>query len=463
MSVASAVGLASALRGIVPRERVVDGEAARRWSGWEGTPGAVVFPASTDEAARVLARASEEGWTVEPAGSGTWLWPGSAATPPDLVLSASGMARIIEYDPADLTVTAEAGMTLPALASLITPQHQWLPLDPPGRSHSLGAVAATGVWGPLGAAWGGPRDLVLGLRAVTGDGRAFRAGGRVVKNVAGFDLVRLLIGSRGALAFITEVTVRLFPLPEADHTLVIGGGRLDELVDAAVRACALPVTPAAVELLERQAPPGGRSEVVLAVRVLGGRERLEAEEAVLRAALAGSGELTRLAPAEADTLWREVGHLEEGAELVLRLSIAPARIRELIDPAQALRSVGGGQDERESARMAVHSGAGVLRLAVPKLRVDSGWDERWADRLEDLMGALSRRDGTLTVTRAPAPLRARLKGRESSAVDGELMSGLKVVFDPAEILSGGRFALGHGSGAAAPASDTGSGGGQSRA
>ena len=164
---------------------------------------------------------------------------------------------------------------------------------------------------------------------------------------------------------------------------------------------------------------------------------MEAEEAVLRDSLAGSGDLARLAPAEADALWREVRYLEEGADLVLRLSITPARIGEVIGLAQALCSGGGGQDERARARLAVHAGAGVLRLAVPKLRADPGWDERWAERLEDLLGSLSRREGTLTVTRAPAPLRARLKGRESSAVDGELTSGLKAVFDPAGILSGG--------------------------
>ena len=172
----------------------------------------------------------------------------------------------------------------------------------------------------------------------------------------------------------------------------------------------------------------------MAVRVLGGRERSEAEEEVLRASLAGSGEVTRLAPAEADALWHEVSRLEEGAELVIRLSITPARIRELIGLAQALGSVEGGRGER--ARIAVHAGTGVLRLAVPKLRVGSDWDE-WADRLEDSLSSLSEREGTLTVTRAPAPLRARLKGRESSVVDEELMSGLKAVFDPAGILSGG--------------------------
>ena len=325
---------------------------------------------------------------------------------------------------------------MPAVASLITPRHQWLPLDPPGRSHSLGAVAATGVWGPFGAAWGGPRDLVLGLRAVTGDGRAFTAGGRVVKNVAGFDLVRLLIGSRGALAFITEVTMRLSPLPEVDHTLVMRGVGLAELVDGARRVCTLSVTPAAVELLERRVPAGGRREGALAVRVVGGRERSEAEEAVLSASLAGAEELTRLRPAEADALWREVRDLEEGAELVLRLSNKPARIGDLIGLAQGLLDV-SGKVEREGARVAVHAGAGVLRLAVPKLGVGPGWDERWADGLEDLRGVLASSGGSLTVTQAPAPLRARMKGGEGSSLDRELMSGLKAVFDPAGILSGG--------------------------
>ena len=437
MSVSSAPGPAAALRGILAEERVLEGEAASGWSGPEGAPSAVAFPSSTEEAARVLTRANEEGWTVGSAGSGTWLERGRAASPPDVLLSASQMVRVVEYDPADLTVTAEAGMTLPAVASLVAPKQQWLPLDPPGRSHSLGAVASMGVCGPLGAAWGGPRDLVLGLRGVTGDGRPFNAGGRVVKNVAGFDLVRLLIGSRGALAFITEVTMRLFPLPEVDRTLVMRGGSLDELVDRALRVCALPFTPAAVELLEGEEPAGGNGYVSLAVRVLGGRESVEAEEEALRASLAGSYELTRLDPAEAEVLWRGLRHLEEGAELVLRLSLPPARIGDLIGLAHTLFGGEDGREESGGGRMAMHVGAGVLRLTVPKLGRDSGWDERWAARLEVLGDALVSAGGTLSVTQAPAPLRTRLKAPERSSVDGELMSGLKAVFDPAGILSGG--------------------------
>ena len=329
-------GPASALRDILPPDRIVTGEEARAWSVLPVTPGAVVFPQSTEEAAAVLARASREGWTVAPAGSGTWLWSGGSAAAPDVVLSASRMKRVVEYEPADLTITVEAGMTLTELEAVVAPHRQWLPLDPPGRRRSLGAVASTGVWGPLGASWGGPRDLVLGLRAVTGDGRDFRAGGRVVKNVAGFDLVKLLIGSRGALAFVTEVTTRLLPKPEADRTLVLEGGSLDGLVHAAVAAYSQTVTPAAVELLERRIPLENRREAVLAVRLIGPGERVRAEEATIARAVAGpgTGAFTELVAADAAALWREVRRLEEGADLALRLSINPARLPELAELAR---------------------------------------------------------------------------------------------------------------------------------
>jgi glycolate oxidase FAD binding subunit len=438
-------GPASALHDVLPRERILPGDQAHEWSVWPTPPGAVVFPESTDEAAAVLARASAEGWAVEPAGSGTWLWSGSSVGAPDIVLSAARMKSVVAYEPADLTITVQAGMTLTELEAVVAPHRQWLPLDPPGRRRTLGAVASTGVWGPLGASWGGPRDLILGLRAVTGDGRAFSAGGRVVKNVAGFDLVKLLIGSRGALAFITEVTTRLLPRPESDRTLVLRGQTLDELVHAAVAAYSQKVTPAAVEILERRIPLEGRSEAVLAVRLTGLEERVRAEEETIGRAVAGAGDgaLTELAPADAVALWREVRHLEDDADLALRLSINPARLPELTELARSLGRMRGGRDElaRSPLRMAMHGGAGALRVAVPNLRVDSGWTERWADRLEDVRRAIAWRGGTLSVTRAPAPLLALLDAWRSPSTRGELMAGIKRVFDPAGTLSVDRFVL----------------------
>ncbi|MSR35467.1 MAG: FAD-binding oxidoreductase [Gemmatimonadetes bacterium] len=442
---AAQVGPAEGLRGVLPRERILSGTDALPWSVWPTPPAAVVFPESTDEAATLLARASEEGWTVEPAGSGTWLWSGSTAAAPDIVLSASRMKRVVEYEPADLTITVQAGMTLTELEAVVAPHRQWLPLDPPGRRRSLGAVASTGVWGPLGASWGGPRDLTLGLRAVTGDGRAFGAGGRVVKNVAGFDLVRLLIGSRGALAFITEVTTRLLPRPEADRTLVLAGASLEELAHAAVAAYSQTATPAAVELVERRIPLENRWEAVLAVRLIGLEERVRAEEALIGRAVAGAaaGQLRELSADEAIALWREVRHLEDDADLALRMSISPARLPELVELARALGRMRGGRDElaRSPVRMAMHGGAGALRVAIPNLRVDSGWAERWADRLEDVRRSIEWRGGTLSVTRAPAALLPLLDAWRSPSARGELMAGIKAAFDPAGILSVDRFVL----------------------
>ena len=436
---------APALRGVLPSERILTGEQTRAWSVWPTPPGAVVFPESTDEAAAVLERASREGWLVEPAGSGTWLWSGSSSSPPDLVLSAARMKRVLHYEPADLTITVEAGMTLTELEAVVRPHRQWLPLDPPGRKRTMGAVASTGVWGPLGASCGGPRDMILGLRGVTGDGRPFQVGGRVVKNVAGFDLVKLLIGSRGALAFITEVTTRLLPRPESDRTLVLRGRSLDELVHAAVVAYGLKVTPAAVELLERRLPLEGRSEAVLAVRLIGLEERVRDEEAAITRAFeaAGHGALQELTADEALALWREIRHLEDDTDLALRLSISPTRLPELTELVRGLGRMRGGRDElsRSAVRMAMHGGAGALRVAVPNLRVDSGWAERWADRLEDLRRAISWRGGSLSVTRAPAPLMALLEAWLTPSPHGELMAGIKRVFDPAGILSVDRFVL----------------------
>src|SRR5690606_24894132 len=182
---------------------------------------------------------------------------------------------------------------------------------------------------------------------VTGDGRAFRAGGRVVKNVAGFDLVRLLIGSRGTLAFLTEVTVRLFPRPPADRTLAVRAAGLDALVEGAVAASAGAVTPAAVELMERFLPGEQRREAVLAVRLLGMEERVRAEAEAIREALhgAGVGPVEALSPAAADALWREVRYLEEDADLALRLAIAPERIGELVGLARAAGRMRNGRDE----------------------------------------------------------------------------------------------------------------------
>jgi FAD/FMN-containing dehydrogenase len=276
---------------------------------------------------------------------------------------------------------------------------------------------------------------------VTGDGRAFNAGGRVVKNVAGFDLVRLLSGSAGTLALLTEVTMRLYPLPESDRTLVLRAPKLEELAEAALRACTQPVTPAAVELFERHLPIEERTEAMLAIHLVGGEERVAAEAEHFERLLGAEA----LSAAEAEAFWREIRRLDEGTDLSLRIALEPTRLTETIALAREVGRMRDGHDElaHTPLRIAAHAASGALRVAAPHIKVDSGWDEHWAERVDDLRRTLAWRGGTLTVSRAPTELLDRLPPAEPS-IATQLTAGLKAVFDPAGILSVDRFLLGVG-------------------
>ena len=158
---------------------------------------------------------------------------------------ADGMNRILEHDPGDLTCTVEAGVRLSELRAALANVGQRLSLDPPGDP-SIGALLARNVSGPLRHRFGAPRDLVLGATLVLADGTIANAGGKVVKNVAGYDLGRLVCGSEGRLAFIARVSFRLHPLPKATRTIVV------ETDDAAAVAGALlasQLQPSALDVL----------------------------------------------------------------------------------------------------------------------------------------------------------------------------------------------------------------------
>lgn len=160
-------------------------------------------------------------------------------------LTAEGLNRILEHDPGDLTCTVEAGVRLSALRTALAAHGQRLSLDPPGDP-TIGALLARNVSGPLRHRFGAPRDLVLGVTLVLADGTIASAGGKVVKNVAGYDLARLVCGSEGRLAFVARASFRLHPLPSAARTLVV---ETDDAVFVAARLLASQLQPSAFDLL----------------------------------------------------------------------------------------------------------------------------------------------------------------------------------------------------------------------
>ncbi|MBC5798507.1 MAG: FAD-binding oxidoreductase [Candidatus Eremiobacteraeota bacterium] len=196
-----------------------------------GTPiTAVARPASIIEASEIMRDAAARGDAMSFCGGATEIGLGYAPERVDLLLATQRLSRVIDYSPADLVIEAEAGMALAALAAVTVPHRQRLALDPPWPERAtLGGVIATNAFGPRRMRFGTLRDHIVGITLVRADGTRVRGGGKVVKNVAGFDLPKLAVGSLGTLAMIATVTLRLHPLPESGTALMLAGCSNDDL------------------------------------------------------------------------------------------------------------------------------------------------------------------------------------------------------------------------------------------
>lgn len=384
-----------------------------RSPGAGGAP--VLVPATVEELADLMARVSRDGRQVRCIGNATSLPPAYLDGPVDLVVSTRALDTVHAYDPADLTLTADAGVSLARLERLTGEQGQWLPLDPPGRARrSLGGVLASGACGPLQGKFGTPRDHVLGLTLVTGDGRVLELGGRVVKNVAGYDLVKLAVGSGGQLGIVTSATVRLHPLPVRDVTLLYQTPRLALTVVLARSLATAPVRVPALELLA-----GHGEEPAVAVRLLGSPEAVEESERILNVRV--GREASRRLEGEASAQWfAALERFEDDAAAVARVSHLPSHLGDLAEPCV------------ECGTVAAHVSLGVLRVAVGR----DGADDQTAvsDALVRLRDDVVKAGATFRVSRATI---SRWPGPEPATSPGvlALTRGIVDSFDPAGVLS----------------------------
>lgn len=215
-------------------------------------PQLVAAPTNAEEVAAILRQAARRSWAVVVRGGGTKLSWGGPPQSCDLVLDTGRLDRLVEHEPGDLICVAGAGMRLSRLQALVAAApgfHQRLMLDPPGAAKAtLGGLVATRAAGPLRTRYGTMRDLLIGAQFVLADGTIARTGGKVVKNVAGYDLDKLLVGSLGTLAVLVEVALRLHPVPEASRTVLLE----DVSAEEAARFCAAlrrtPTVPSVVEV-----------------------------------------------------------------------------------------------------------------------------------------------------------------------------------------------------------------------
>lgn len=402
-----------------------------------------VAPANQEGVAEEVRRAREARTALYPIGGGTQLACGLRPESPGIGLSLAGLARVVDYPARDLTITVEAGLPWAALAKTLSAEGQRLPVDVPRPERAtVGGAVASGAAGPRQLRWGSMRDCVIGLRAIDGTGTAFAAGGRVVKNAAGYDLCRLLTGSFGALGVIVQVTFMVKPMPEASAFVaceVPDDETAEDLLARLIRTRALPC---AVELLAgpawQQDPALGPMAQSEGLRLLVGVEGSRAEVEWMIAQLveewrqAGVTSPSTVTGDQAEPLWARLTEFAgpsggDGAwPLVVQINVLPGKV------VRVFRCV---REVDRSASIQAHAASGVVlaRLAVPASEAAQVIDRRLRPEVISAGGHL------LVLAQAPG-----------SAMSGEtvfgprpsawaVMQSIEERFDPEGILNRGRF------------------------
>jgi glycolate dehydrogenase FAD-binding subunit len=349
------------------------------------------MPATTAEVVDVLREAAAAGHVVVPSGRGTKLTWGRPVEP-DVLLDLSPMDRVIDHQPGDLIVHVEAGATLAAVQEAVGRAGQRLALDETVPGGTIGGILATNASGPIRMQAGTARDLLIGVTVVRADGVVAKAGGRVVKNVAGYDLGKLMVGSFGTLAVVTEAVFRLHPLPEVQRWVTVEPDHLARAAHAVIHSQAVPW---AVEV------DGSTLSVLLGGRAAG----VAARVAVVQALIGGT--VSDVAPA-----WWGRYPWQPG-EIGLKITCALSGLSAVLAAA--------GPRVRGSA------GVGVLYAVADR-----------ADDVARLREVAARHDGTVVVVDAPADVKASVDvWGPVPALD--LMRRVKREFDPDRRLSPGRF------------------------
>ncbi|HEY3062548.1 MAG TPA: FAD-binding oxidoreductase [Chloroflexota bacterium] len=384
-------------------------------------------PSTAEELAEALHAADTAGKAVAPIGGGTHLALGMPPERVDLALHTGKLQRVVEYEPADLTVTVEAGIRFADLQAQLAEQGQFLALDPSvDEASTIGGVLATNASGPLRFAYGTARDLVIGTRVANPDGTLTRSGGRVVKNVAGYDLNKLYIGSLGTLGITVEVSFKLAPIPPASATVVGAFASLDDMRGLAAAVVHSPLAPHAIELLApgAAAAAGIGHNAVLVLRVGGYEAAVERQVRDLSALIAQhGGSMVETAP----TVWDDLATLRRGQQ--------PLLVKAAVPIAQSVAVVDLLQRELASLEPIVwaHAGNGV---AYASCKAPS-----FASALTSLRRQVSALgdNASLVIHSCPTPLKGDVDvwGEPSASI--ALMRAIKAKLDPKRTLNPGRY------------------------
>ena len=381
-------------------------------------PALLCRPADEAQLSVALRLCAEHEATVIPWGGGTAIALGNAPRHMDVVISTERLARIIDHDHANLTVSAESGVVLARLQGALANEHQFAPLEASFPDcTTIGGIIAANLNGPRRSYYGSVRDLVIGIRVVLIGGEKIKAGGKVVKNVAGYDMCKLFVGSLGTLGIISAATVRLAPLPESSATLVVSGS-FDDARQFANELGRTRLLPAAVILRL------DGNHWLLAVRLEGFAETVARSQREVRDIADSLGMKAQVLTAdEQGAFWRFIEDFPLQTEtLVFRVTLPRV---ELFPSVQTF-------SRWENVTVVADAIAGTAWLAAAPTR-------KALQRFLELAAMARDRRGHAIIFSAPAELKRGVEVWGESPPTLSLMRGLKHQFDPKELLNPGRF------------------------
>jgi len=400
----------------------------------------VAAPAATSEAAALLKAAAELGLTVVPRGTGSRLDWGAAPERCDLIVDTHRLNQVLEHAAGDLVCRVQAGVRLDDLASVLATAGQRLALDPPGSTGTIGGLISTGVAGPLRYRYGAPRDLLIGITVVRADGTIARSGGKVVKNVAGYDLGKLFASSYGTLGLITEAAFRLHPKPDAATWLTVDSPD-PAAAQAAVRTMAdSPLAPAAIEL----SWPSAAAPISVAVLLEGDDPSVTGRADRMVALLSGECGTADQRPDHTKRSDRRLSRTTQAAQddSVIKVAFWSGQLAAVLD---IVRTAAADQDLDPA--VGGSAAAGVLHVSLPQ-EAQADAVVRFVAALRAGLTDLTGQVGGLPPTVASAVvLCAPPKVRDEVDMWGPvpslaLMRAVKDQFDPEHRMAPGRFAGG---------------------
>ena len=387
-------------------------------------PSFVVEPGSVEETSELMKLAGREGLVVSPRGGGTKMHLGDPPASLDLVVSTARMNEVIEYVPGDQVVRVQAGIKLEDLQDHLSGSNQMLAIDPPEQGATIGGIVAANSSGPRRYRYGTIRDLIIGITVVLHDGTVAKAGSKVVKNVAGYDLSKLVTGSLGTLGIIATANFRLHPTPEASRTVAVEVESPEAAAGAAQAIMHSQVEASAVELHYGE---GARLLAVDLESIPAGVEA-KVEKASFR--LSPLGEGRTLSDEETGHLGPLTPPAVGDDEAVIKIAAPPA------DLADVLGTVLGAAERRGLAhpRITGHAASGVTFVGFSGSEEDAG-----AHFVEELREIWVRRGGSVTLQRAPLGLKNRVGTWDNGGNYLGLIRRIKEKFDPRGGMNPGRF------------------------